>query len=169
MKSSKIANTTPRDGATTSVSQQNEVLEVLRPVLAAGKEREALVRVQSIIRNYQGPIPPASEIAAYEAVQKGAADRILAMAENEQVNSFQLSHSLITGERNLRLGGLIGATLLALALLGVTVTALLLHEPWVAGIIGSGTVVAVVALFLGQDAKFKNGSTEIQVGGAVEE
>jgi uncharacterized membrane protein len=37
------------------------------------------------IQVYQGPLPPPAELAAYEQAQSGAADRILAMAERDQL------------------------------------------------------------------------------------
>ncbi|MYE26711.1 MAG: DUF2335 domain-containing protein [Chloroflexi bacterium] len=36
------------------------------------------------VRRYSGPIPPAEEIARYEEVLPGSADRLLSMAEREQ-------------------------------------------------------------------------------------
>lgn len=36
------------------------------------------------VRRYSGPIPPAEEVARYEEVLPGSADRLLSMAEREQ-------------------------------------------------------------------------------------
>jgi uncharacterized membrane protein len=38
-------------------------------------------KVVTMMQSYEGPLPPASEFAKYEKVQKGAADRIIGMAE----------------------------------------------------------------------------------------
>lgn len=40
---------------------------------------------------YNGPLPPASEFAAYEHARPGAADRILGMAEAEQKDRIRQS------------------------------------------------------------------------------
>lgn len=38
-------------------------------------------KVVTMMQSYEGPLPPASEFAKYEKVQKGAANRIIKMAE----------------------------------------------------------------------------------------
>ncbi len=53
-----------------------------------GNKRE--ITVSQEVSSYSGPIPPAKEIARYEDVQPGAADRLIAMAEREQADTALL-------------------------------------------------------------------------------
>lgn len=48
---------------------------------AGSSEDKAIAQVVAMMEHYQGPIPKASEFQAYERIHKGAADRILKMAE----------------------------------------------------------------------------------------
>lgn len=43
--------------------------------------KEMQRKIITMVQSYSGPIPPASEIAKYEKVQKGSAKRIIGMAE----------------------------------------------------------------------------------------
>lgn len=47
------------------------------------KKQQEIIQavIAEVTEHYQGPIPSAREFAAYERVQKGAANRILGMAE----------------------------------------------------------------------------------------
>lgn len=148
----------------TIVLQEREVLAALGPVVAEGKEHEAVLRVQSLMRSYQGPIPLAAEFASYERTHPGAADRILTLTENDQRNSFELNRLLLTSEGRLRSRGQILAFLSLLAMLGVTLTCVLTGHPVVGSVFGGGTIIAVVAMFLRQQATIKNADGEVRVG-----
>ncbi len=45
------------------------------------------------VSQFSGPLPPSSELANYENVLPGAADRILTMAENEQKGRIKAQRS----------------------------------------------------------------------------
>jgi predicted membrane protein DUF2335 len=47
---------------------------------------------------FQGPIPPAEELAKYEAVLHGAADRILKMAEGQSSHRQWIERRVIVGD-----------------------------------------------------------------------
>lgn len=76
---------------------QAEVLasEVLQS--AAGPDvAHLLLQAQHMTRShYSGPLPPADQFAQYEQARVGAADRILALAENEQSNRHELERRQI--------------------------------------------------------------------------
>ena len=127
-------------------------------------EAEALLRVERLITRYQGPIPPASEFTAYEAAHSGAANRILGMAEREQDNMFELNKTLIRREGNLRIDGQRFALASLLAMLIVTSACILTGHDIAGTALGVGTIIAVVAMFLRQQAIVKNGDGEIRVG-----
>ena len=78
-----------------------------------------------------GPLPPAKELAAYEKIVPGAAERLLKMAEREQKNSYKLSNKR---KRLLRLGMILGFVAL-MGLIFLTGWAVYLKEPWVATVL----------------------------------
>lgn len=47
------------------------------------------------VRRYSGPIPPAEEIARYEEVLPGSADRLLSMAEREQTDIVSFRNKVL--------------------------------------------------------------------------
>lgn len=89
--------------------------------------------------SYASPLPPASEIAAYESVLPGAAERILAMAELAVRGPIDESAKLSTAEIDASKRGLTFAMRLTL---GMSVMAVIFFILAVAGI---GTAAALTA------------------------
>jgi len=155
----------PEATGISSVELQQEMLHVLRPVVMQGREQEAVTLVRSLMLRYQGPIPLAAEFKAYEEAVPGAGSRILAMAEANQVNAFEINRDLIDREGELRGRGQLLAFFALMAMLLLTGACVLTGHPIVGTAFGTGTVVAVVAMFLMQQATIKDGNTEVTVGG----
>lgn len=92
-----------------------------------------------------GPVPEASEMAAFKNVQADLPERIMRMAERAleaEITSHTIAENRQYEERSrARIYGLI----YALAALGATVWLALAGHPWVAGVVGGTTAVAVVA------------------------
>lgn len=66
-----------------------------REALSSDQKREASLLVSELI---VAPIPPASELKEYEHVVPGSADRIIAMAENEQRHRHRMeTFGLLSG------------------------------------------------------------------------
>ena len=55
--------------------------------------------VKRVETSYSGPLPKPDDFAKYEAVQQGAADRILAMAEKQQAHRISCEKMIV--EENL--------------------------------------------------------------------
>jgi cytochrome c biogenesis protein ResB len=87
------------------------------------------------------------------------------MAEKDQENTFDLNKILFTREGTLRREGQILAFIGLLAMLVVVCVAVLTNHDWVAGLLGTGTIIAVVAMFLRRNAVIKSNDTEIQING----
>jgi uncharacterized membrane protein len=64
---------------------QNPTLELKKVIFAA--------RAQ-----YSGPVPPPSMLREYDTVQPGFADRLISMAEKEQVHRQELQKTAMKGE-----------------------------------------------------------------------
>lgn len=75
--------------------------------------------------HYQGSLPPAAEVARYEATHPGAADRILGIAETEQ----ELRGRLIDQSHVIDIGRVVAATIIPLSGLAVSAFGYYLGHP----------------------------------------
>jgi uncharacterized membrane protein len=98
-------------------------------------------------QQFSGPIPPPSILSGYDSIVPGAAERILRMAEEDASHQRNIEHLAITSTKSeVRLGQFFGliVSLSALALAGFAV----LHDqPWVATLLGGGTLVGIISAF----------------------
>ena len=90
-----------------SLTVVKEIETILETIQDLPEERrqpaeQAVIRLLSIREFHSGPIPPASELAKYEQVEKGTARLILGMAETEQKHRHTMDHK----EQNLDAYGL---------------------------------------------------------------
>ena len=98
-------------------------------------------------QKFSGPIPPPSILEGYEIILPGAAERILQMAEGDASHQRDMENKAIKATMSeVRVGQVFGliVSLSALALAGVAV---IYSQPWVAGILGSGTLVGIITAF----------------------
>jgi len=65
------------------------------------------------LRQWSGPLPPAADLAAYDAVVPGCAERIVAMAESEQKHRHHLEDTVLTSDSRRSWAGLLGMFILA--------------------------------------------------------
>jgi uncharacterized membrane protein len=101
-----------------------------------------------VAETYQGPIPPAKEMAAHENVLPGAADRILRMAEKEQDHEHHVRSRIVGAEIGLRfLGQALAMLALILMLILAAYFASLGHAA--IGATFAGVIIVVVCAFLG--------------------
>lgn len=140
-------------------------MAALRAALEEGNEERGLFVMRTLSR-YQGPIPPASEVRAWEEAAKGSAGRILRLAETNQTQTFELNKIMIDREGNIRLAGVIGALIALLAMLAVTAYAIYEKQPVLAGTFGVLTIISVVAMFLRRQATVKSAGSEVDIGGS---
>jgi uncharacterized membrane protein len=91
-----------------------------------------------------GPIPPPEQLAAYDQIVPGAANRILTMAEHEQNGRL----SILTAQVRQSARGQWMAFTLALCFLAASVWVTLAGSPIVGGVLGGTTVVGIVAMFI---------------------
>ena len=127
------------------------------------------IRFQAQQITHSGPVPPAEEIARYEQVMPGAADRIFTMAEQEQKHrhqeeSEQTASNARIAEANIRASdsnaraqdasigeirrGQWMAFTLGLAFLAITLTLGLQGQEIAASALGLGGVAAVATVFI---------------------
>jgi uncharacterized membrane protein len=118
------------------------------------KHHAPVVHQQLIAHQFHGPIPPSSELAGYEQVLPGAADRLISMAEKEASHRhFIEKRSLLFEGLEVFIGQLFALCIGAITVIGGVYAAV--HGAEIAGgIIGiSGVTGLVSAFIMGRNAK----------------
>ena len=100
------------------------------------------------IQEFRGPLPPPTDLREYERIVEGAAERILQMAEREQMVAHELAkeaaRSVALATRRGQIVGLISVV----SALGVAVWLGHLGHALAAGAVGTTTVVGLATAFL---------------------
>jgi uncharacterized membrane protein len=133
------------------------------------REIRRLLRQQVMLmrRNVHiGPLPPAKDFRAYEAVHPGSADRILKMAESELAHGQQMDREALAADKEIASRGQHYA-LLATLFLGALGAALgFAGHDWLGGTFVVSSLVPIVAHFLTRKApepKNQPGSDQTQL------
>lgn len=97
---------------------------------------------------HSGPLPPAKELAEYDEILPGAADRIIAMAERQAEHRQTLEAFAVRAEDRRSWGGLIAGGIVAVGFLVGAVVLGLNDQPWLGGVLGGSTLVSIVGTFV---------------------
>lgn len=93
-------------------------------------------------------MPPPSVLEGYELLVKGAAERILIMAESDAKHQQEIEFAALRAmEAEVKRGQFFGFVI-GLTALGASMLALAMGSPAVAGVIGGATVVGLVSVFI---------------------
>ena len=79
----------------------------------------AILGQASIERHYSGPIPPASEMAKYEEICQGAANRILTVMEQQIQHRHKIEFLVIKSSLRDQLLGVVFAFILSMMTLAI--------------------------------------------------
>jgi len=114
----------------------------IKPWLKPDTPPDLVNRVTRIqrISSYSGPLPPAYELDKYEQVLPGAADRIIALAENSldfQREAFREKSGFVKRR-------LTASTIVSLGLIGASVTAIILDPAWLSIPLGIGGILTLI-------------------------
>lgn len=96
------------------------------------------------VRTHSGPLPDPDTLQQYDRVAPGAAQRIIAMGEREQRHR----HRIAVAEQVNSLLGVVSAFLIAMAFLAGSVYLGIHGQPELGGVLGGGTLVSIVTVFL---------------------
>jgi uncharacterized membrane protein len=120
------------------------------PTLSAEVKEKVVSIIMSVRRmsSFSGPLPSPESVAEYNRHIPNGADRIMSMAEQQQSHRMQIEKTAVTRQFNQSstgqwMGFIIGiVVVLIAAYLGVN------GERVLAGILGGGDLVALVAVFV---------------------
>lgn len=102
----------------------------------------------SAFASYQGPLPPAAEMKAYEDILPGAADRILAMAEGQARHRQDLEKKAVYGGSSRAWWGLWLGFIIALLVLGGAIGLVESGHDAAGTALGSIDLVSLAAVFV---------------------
>ncbi|MGR3218949.1 MAG: DUF2335 domain-containing protein [Candidatus Anammoxibacter sp.] len=114
------------------------------------KQQDEKLQLQQVTQSaaFSGPIPPPNILSGYEKIESGLANRIVIMAENESIHRRQLQ---VNEQEIYKAETLRGQKFaLIIGLTGIIVSGLVagLASPIAGGILGLGTIGALVSAFI---------------------
>ena len=112
-----------------------------KPAVEETQEHSAILLHQESA--YSGPIPPPAHIEHYERVLSGSANRIIRMAEEEQLHRMGQDNK----NSQLNLIGLLLGAFIVLVLIGVAVYAITLGATAVATVV-LGLIIGLAIIFV---------------------
>ena len=126
-----------------------------QPAVSTG-DKQQLVRVETTeSTTFSGPVPPPDVLSAYDKLVPGAAARLIQMAEDVAAHQRELRARRLdsdiedrqAGRAESKRGQVFGL-IIGLAAIGGGTTAAVLGAPVPGGFIGTGGIVALVAVFV---------------------
>ncbi len=116
---------------------------------------------------YSGPVPKPDDLQKYEQIQPGFADRLLKMAEKEQIERFNINNKILSDTKDVHLieannhkrgqNYALLSIIIIVVLCGYCVYS---GSPNNASAIAIGTLVAIVGVFISGKILKKDTSTE---------
>ena len=103
-------------------------------------------------RHYSGPLPLPEDLAKYDQVVPGAAERIMQMAEKEMQHRHENDNMMAKNIVRTTILSILAAFFCVLVMAGLVFYALHKGYPTVAGTIAVGSIAAVAGVFFRQKA-----------------
>jgi uncharacterized membrane protein len=120
-------------------------------IIQETREIRQLLRRQVMLMRHRihiGPLPPAKDYKAYEAVHPGSADRILKMAESEQAHGQQMERDVLAADKEIASRGQHYALFATMWLGGLGAVLGYTGHDWLGGAFVVSSLVPIVAHFL---------------------
>lgn len=114
---------------------------------AANLTHQKQVTSQITHQKFSGPIPPPSILSDYNSIVPDAAERILKMAEHDASHQREIELLAITSTKSEVKLGQFFALIVCLSSLALAGFAVLHDQPWVATLLGGGTLVGIISAF----------------------
>lgn len=108
----------------------------------------SMVRQIAMQQSWHGPLPPPQQLAEFDAITPGLADRIMKMAEQEGEHSRTIQRRALMGTIITQIVGQVFGLLLASGCLFASYKLAMADREWVAAILGGTTLTTVVLAFL---------------------
>ncbi|HEY4500407.1 MAG TPA: DUF2335 domain-containing protein [Candidatus Paceibacterota bacterium] len=109
---------------------------------------DELVVHQSSQHLFSGPLPPPEILKKYNDIVPGAAERIIKMAEDQSTHRKELEKKVIDSDISRSKWGQVLGFFIAIIGLVVSLIATIYGSTTVGAIIGTGTLVSLVSVFM---------------------
>lgn len=130
-------------------NRNNRVARRNKPsIIPTPKQPPATTQFSAQMAFHSGPIPPPEILQNYDQVLPGAAERILAMAENQSAHRQRLEEKYIACEARNSLLGIIFALLLGITGLSASGVCIYVGQGWPGATLGGATLVSLVGTFI---------------------
>jgi len=100
------------------------------------------------VQSFSGPLPHPEILRQFDQISPGAAERIIKMAEDQSLHRRELERKVIESDiSSSKLGQILG---FVIAVIGLAVSAVVgvFGSPTAGGVIGVGTIVSLVWVFM---------------------
>ncbi len=146
------------------LQEVEKYLQSINPRIFEGvnkKKKEELLKSFSFTliqsKSHSGPLPAPETLQEYNEMIPNGAERIMKMAENQQLHRHELEKTVIPGQVNQSRNGQWFGFILGLIGLGCGTFLAYSGQPYVGGIIAGTTVVSLVSVFvIGKRAQRKD-------------
>ena len=98
--------------------------------------------------SYYGPIPPASEMAHYDEIHPGMANRIMLLAENQSTHRQKIESQAVKSNCVVSILGVCFAFIIAMSTLALAAYCFYLDKNGIGAFMGSFGLVSVVGAFI---------------------
>ena len=98
--------------------------------------------------SFSGPLPPPEVLGLYNEIIPNVAERLVASFEGQQSHRHQMESQVISAGIRRAWYGLWCGFVVALAGLGVAALAVVYQQQWAATVVGGGTLVGMVTVFV---------------------
>ena len=111
------------------------------------EQSEVALHLQSV-QTFSGPLPPPSALKEFDLIVPGAAERIIKMAEGQFVHRTEIEKRVIESDISRSKWGQILGFMIAIFGLLVSLVTILRGQEIAGSIIGGGTLVSLVSVFM---------------------
>jgi len=123
-------------------------------------QKREVLKALEILAGYSGPLPPPQILSGYEECVPGSAKLIINSFIEESKHRRNLEEKLVNSQIRSDLLGMIFGLIIGIGGLTAATLCAFLGQPWPASIIGGGTLVGLVSVFVvGQKIKRKRDET----------
>lgn len=136
-------------GIVSEEKKRGKIISVVAPILTAS------------FKSHIGPLPSPETLKQYDELLPGTAERIISMAERQNIHRIDLENKVITRQlQDSRVGQFMGF-LIAVLFAAVAYSLGMNGHDTLAGVLGGSTLVSLVAIFVvgkkkqGQDLQAK--------------
>lgn len=146
----KQVKKTNEDGLDAVDHPESELLnpEVCKVIKELNPEQQSIIIKAIRSESFSGPIPHPELLIKYEQVQPGFAERIVEMAEKQLGHRIECEDKVVNGSvSESKRGQCFGLIVAVLFLCAATALGLTGHD-WLGGVLGGGTLVALVTVFV---------------------